>query len=716
MSELSADSPRTDVLAVTEPTFGSRLRELRRARELTQQSLGDALHYNKSWICRLENGHKRPTLHDARRLDAVLGTGSELLDLARRDRARSSPVPRIVAATPPRSELPPGPTTLVGRAKEVTLIVHHLRPDGSDRSRSVRVCLVHGLTGVGKTALATFAANQLRDDFPDGQLYIDLYGYTVDRPSVATQDALDSLLRRFLPEQAVLPTTVDDLVVDLRTRTAGKRLLVLMENASDPQQVDLLLSALPGSSAIVTSRSRLTALDDACRIELRELSEADGERLFRLSSGVAIPHRADPVEDRVAGEHIRRIVRSCYRFPFAIKIMAGRFRDNETLTLADVERVLSDERTKLDEMSDGDRSMVNVLRANHTLLGEPQRNALAALSLHPGVRLDRHSCAALLHVAPREAEKALDGLLRTYMVVNHSPGAYQMHDLIRDFLRHGSAGTHLSGGRRREVLCRLFDYYLRSAVAADHLIEPDRYRIPTTPLPDPSFERAFHSPEDALQWMVSEQENLLELCWEMHRTGFQETCWQFCYYLRGYFYATKKWPSWTEVFRVGVLAAQECGDRRAQGMMLSNVGLALTEAGDATAALPFYSRAIRLFEQAADDHGVATARAHLGWAQHTLGEDQQAYELTSVALHYYRTCGSTWNVATTGEALGRIELARGWTDEAITDLNESLRLFRSLGRLDDADRVCLHLRDIHATADLLSEEADDAPGRLPLTS
>lgn len=691
------DPRQCRMLDVTESAFGSRLRELRQARGLTQQSLGDTLHYTKSWVSRLEGSRKKPTLEDVRRLDVALAADGGLISLAIREWPRLARV-QAVPVAPVRAELPPGPSALVGRDGEVSRILDHLRPGPGRDGRAVRICLIHGLAGIGKTALATYTANLLSRHFPDGQLYLDLYGYTVDRANVSTSDALDSLLRRFKPAPPAPADSTDDLVVELRTLTSGRRFLVLVENASDAEQVELLLSALPGSAAIVTSRSRLTALDDASRIDLRELSEADGEELFRRGAQDAIHERGGTTDLEETSACIRRIVQMCYRFPFAIRIMASRFRDNKTLMLADVEQVLGDQDTRLSEMSDGERSMMGVLDASYALLNDTQRQALMALSVHPGVRIDRLSCGALLDDEPRRAEGVLDGLLRTYLVVEHSKGAYQLHDLIRDFMRHGPEGTGPSPQRRLELRERLFDYYLRSAVGADLQIEPDRYHVAVTLLPDPPFEREFRSTNEALLWLSSEQENLLEVCREMLRTGFSELCWRFCYYLRGYFYTTRLWKPWADVFRVGLEAARDCGNRRAEGIMLTNIGLALTEAEELTDAVPYYEQAIVAFEETGDEHGVATARGHLGWACHQLHQDQEAYALTSSVLDFYRTNGNPWTVATTAEALGHIELRRGETAQAAAHFTEALGIFEELGRPVDARMVREVLRTLDQEA------------------
>jgi transcriptional regulator with XRE-family HTH domain/tetratricopeptide (TPR) repeat protein len=647
--------------------FGARLSELRSAHGYTQQYVADQCNCDNSKISRLEAGRANPTPEDAVALDHLFGTAPELARLAEQYRPRQRQPKQ-----PIRSELPPAPAYLLGRDVELGRVIRHL--DRSDRhpdSRIVRVCLVHGLPGFGKTALATYAADRLRRQYGDGQFYLDLQGYASGQGPVPVSTALDTLLRRLGVTGDKIPATgEDDLVAELRSQIGSRRLLVLVENARNATDVNRLISALPGCAVIVTSRSRLT-IDDACRVELTSLHEDDADRLFQVTSSSDEAQQGD--DDTAA--LVRSIVTLCYRNPFAIRVVAGRFRDNPTVSLQYLAQTLVDARTRFTAIADGERNLMSPLRTSHALLSERQRDAITMLAAHPGIRIDPYSASALIGVSPEAAGELLRDLFQACMLEPHSVNAYQFHDLIRDFLRHDKPLANPPEATRN-TLTRLFDYYLRNAADADQTIEPHRYQLDLDLLPDPVAVHEFPTKGDATEWLRGEQVNLLSICQAMTAHGFHETCWQFCYYLRAYFFRNKQWSAWSEVYIVGAEAARRAEDRRAEGMMLNNAGVALAAAGDAAGAADCHRSAVEASAAAGDEPGVVTGRAHWGWALHLLGRHEEAYALTNSALEFYRKAEyRDWNVATTLESLAHIELRRGKTAEAERHLAEAHTLF-----------------------------------------
>ncbi|MDQ3150177.1 MAG: helix-turn-helix domain-containing protein [Actinomycetota bacterium] len=678
---------------MTEPTFGSRLRQLREATGMSQRALAGKIFRDHSRISRLESGDIPPTAEYATLLDEALESTPILADLAAVEATRAQQARRRKPIGP-RSELPPVPAILLGRSKEVAEIVERLRPDtAAGYSRSVRVCLIYGIAGVGKTALAAVAADRLRDHFPDGQLYLDLYGYATNGPGMSIEEALEALLIQLDVPGGKRRAGRLKLVADLRTRVSGQELLVVLENVSDAEHIRVLASALPGSTVIVTSRRRLTAPDEVCRVPLGVLSLGNAEELFGLIAGPgAILHRRGAPSDETVRQRIRNIVRMCYRLPLGIHLIATRFRDNATLTLHDIETTLSPKDKRLGEIGNGEQNLAEVLAAGHTMLPEQERIALAALSVHPGVRINRYSAAVLLETGPREAEGILNSLLRSCMVADHSAGTYEFHDPIRDFVRHGPAGVAPTVSQRRQLLHVLFNYYLRTAAAADQRISPGRIQLDLSRIPEPRIGPDFDSDKAALRWIGTEQENLLPLCCEMLNWDFAETCWQFCYYLRGYFYTTRRWASWVPVFRLGVQAAAKLGQRSPEGIMLNNLGLALAESGEPDEATRYHLDAKAAFEAAGDQAGQAVAEAHCGWAQYLRRNYGEAYRSNAKALSFFRANGTAWHVATTLESLAHIVWKTDDRENAAAYFREAQRIFLELSLTADAARMADQLR------------------------
>ncbi|WP_165960196.1 helix-turn-helix domain-containing protein [Actinocrispum wychmicini] len=674
---------------MTEPTFGSLLRKLREETGMSQRALAGKIFRDHSRISRLESGDIAPTVEYATLLDEVFGTAPTLTAIAREVEAGAQQARRRKSIGR-RSELPPVPANLLGRSTEVAAIVDRLRPDtASGSARSVRVCLIYGIAGIGKTALAAVAADRLREYFPDGQLYLDLYGYATNGPGMSVEEALEALLIQLDAPGGSRRAGRSKLVADLRTQVSELRLLVVLENVPDAEQVRLLTSALPGSTVIVTSRSRLTAPDEVCRVALGVLPFEDAEDLFRLIAG---PRANGAPGDGTLRPQIRNIVRMCYRLPLGIHLIATRFRDNTTFTLDDIESALTSKDTRLDEIGNGEQSLAEVLAASHALLPERERSALAGLSVHPGVRINRYSAAVLLETSPREADGVLNSLLRSSMVADHSSGAYEFHDPIRDFVRHGPVGVVLTDRERRRLLHVLFNYYLSTAAAAELQISPHRIQLDLSGVPESRFGPVFDSAQAALRWIGTEQENLLPLCREMLNRDFAETCWQFCYYLRGYFYTTMRWASWVPVFRLGVQAAVKLGQRGPEGLMLNNLGLALAESGEPDEAARYHLAAQAAFEAAGDRPGQAVAEGHYGWAQYLRRDYGEAYRSTAKALSFFRANGTDWHVATTLESLAHIAGKCDDKEQAAACFREAGRIFRELALSGDAARMEDQLR------------------------
>jgi glycosyltransferase involved in cell wall biosynthesis/tetratricopeptide (TPR) repeat protein len=528
------------------------------------------------------------------------------------------------------------------------------------------------MAGVGKTAIATEVVRRARRHFTDGCLYLDLHGYNPTTAPIAPEDALDRLIRRLGIPGRRMPKELDERAALFRELLSGRNMLLLLDNARTLDQVSHLMPANAGSALVITGRNRLSALDDALQQPVHSL---------RIDYAIELFHDVArlPRESAVRGDPglVRRIVELCGGLPLAIRITAARFKDDPTRTLEDTTALLVDEHSRLRELDDGDRSVVTALATSYGALPEPQQQALALVALHPGTRVDIASSAALFDTSPSEAGRLLDVLVGAAVVERHSPGAHQLHDLLRAYLRQSSTSA-LTDERTSKAQHSLFDHYLRTAAAADSMIAKDRYRISLSLTSRPRFEVNFPDYDSAMKWMVDELENFLPLLMEMHKLGHDEVCWQFAYCLRGYFFVSKEWDTWIRAYWIALASSRRLADRRAEAMVLINLGLAHGELGRKDDAAMYYELARAAFTEAADPHGAMNTVHNLAWLEYSRGNFANALTLGQQALNFYESTGSRVNAAIAIDCIARTQLKLGEREAAANRFQEALDLFIEL--------------------------------------
>ncbi|HEX4702986.1 MAG TPA: BTAD domain-containing putative transcriptional regulator, partial [Pseudonocardiaceae bacterium] len=369
------------------------------------------------------------------------------------------------------------------------------------------VSAIGGTAGVGKTALAIRWAHQHADRFPDGQLYVNLRGYDPDQPMSAA-DALAHLLRALgLPEQEI-PADVDERAARYRSLLAGRRTLIVADNAGAVPQVRPLLPGAPTAVLLVTSRDSLAGLvarDGARRVDLDVLALADAVGLLRGLIGARVagdPHAAAALADQ------------CARLPLALRVAAERAISRPTTPLADLVRELADQQRRLDVLDVGGdpRTAVRaVLSWSYRHLALPAAGAFRMVSLHPGTELDVHAAAALIGTDIPRADALLAKLARAYLVQPVGADRYTMHDLLRAYGRE-LAADHDDEPIRRSALTGVLDHYANAAATAVDTVHPaeqdHRPTMPPSPVPTAPV---FGTPAKALAWLDAERANLVAL-------------------------------------------------------------------------------------------------------------------------------------------------------------------------------------------------------------
>lgn len=629
--------------------FGSELRRRRGGRGFSLNDLSNRISYSRGHISKVERGVVAATREFAEACDEAMEANGELVTLASRESRKY-----FVG-------LPSSPSHFVGRAEELDYLSRHL----ADKFGSA-VCVLSGMAGAGKTALALRGAWNAVDHFPDGCFFFD---FGEDLPG-GTQDVLDSLLRLLGVPREQIPPRPDALANLWRSRISGKRLLLVLDNVRSAADVAPLLSAEPGCKFVVTSRKRLSALDDAAHLSVGVLSGAEADALFRAVGG----ERAVRAADR----DVHAVVEHCGRLPLTLRIAAARFRSGPMRSVAELEAMLSDEAHRLDLLNDGDRSVTTALRMSCRRLTAEQRRLLALLALHPGPGVDLRSVAALADIELLRAATLLNGLADAYLVAYESPYRITMHDLVRQFARHVLLSDVAVEEQHRAVR-RLLEHGLRLAVAADKLLTPQRYRPPVVLDDFPMMPVPFSDRAAGVAWLESEWRCLVALCRTAAARGLHSFCWQLAFAMREFFFLKKLWGPWIETHLVAIESARVTGTRAWLAISLGNLGVAHADRGDLTMAVDYFQRSLALYQELGDEHGVVNTVANMAWAQLYLGEYGKSLDGLRTALDHYRRLGNRRNAAIALRGIALLEAELELCPAAVQHAQEACEEFRALG-------------------------------------
>ncbi len=640
-----------------EPTagFGQELRRRRESAGLSLARLATRIHYSKSHLSKVENGHARPDRAFAEACDEALGASGALTALLTDARPRG---------TIGFSGLPTATRYFVDRVSELTRIGAALL----DRDCGAITCVLHGMPGVGKTALALRAAWDVEAQFPDGCLFFDLNGDAIGSTGVSSAEALDRLLHALGVPGEAIPRDTDGRANLYRDRLRGRRMLLVFDNVHSAGQVAPLLPAEPTCRVLITSRNRLNALDDAVHVPVDILPVGQAITLFRHVVGIRVPD-----DD----EAVARIIECCGRLPLAVRIAAARFRSNPIWTPAGFAARLADETHRLRTLDDGERSVSAAFSLSYRDLPADQQRMFGLLSLHPGRDIAVRAAAALAGEGLPETERLLWLLDDAHMITQRPGGYVGFHDLMRVFATEHVLPT-LPTAEQDAARCRLLDLALFQTIASDSMLTPHRYHPPVS-LPDlPDVAEGFIDKDAALAWLDAEWPSLVALCGMASAHGRHERCWQLAFFLRDYFFHAKLWVPWIDTHRLALTSARLAGNDGATAMTLNNLGMAHMDRGDPEAARNHCTEALRLFRSRADERGAATVRCNLAWANLYLGSPIVALRHLKIALNFYQRTGATRNAAITLRGIALTEAEMGSFADALRDAEQARDEVREL--------------------------------------
>ncbi|HEU4426091.1 MAG TPA: BTAD domain-containing putative transcriptional regulator [Pilimelia sp.] len=572
-------------------------------------------------------------------------------------------------------------------------------PGAGDRHPSVVVIsTIAGTAGVGKTALAVHWAHQVADRFPDGQLYVDLRGYTAG-PRLRPVEALARFLRALGVPPRDVPMEVDEAAALYRSRLAGKRVLVLLDNAGHAEQVRPLLPGSPGCVVVITSRDQfggLVAREGAVRVALDVLTPSEAHALLTRLLGL----------DRANAEPaaITDLAALCGYLPLALRIAAANIAGHPGASITEYNaRLVGDDRLNALQVDGDPQAAVRVaLNYSYAVLPRAAQRLFRLLGLVPGPHFTAQATAALANLPRIQAAALLDRLAAAHLIDEHTPGRYSFHDLLRCYAAE-RANTGESLPDRRAALGRLFDYYLHGVAAAAGQVSPQimRLPLPTGPATDPGEGFADHG--QASGWLDAERPNLVAAVVHAAEHGPASAAWRLADAMRGYLYVRMHTVDWLAVAEAGLAAAESEGDPRGRGAShLSLAGLHWSQ-GRLLQAIDHYSTALTLARQAGWPEGESAALGNLGNLYWALGELAAAADHYAQALALHRRTGQLAAQATDLGNLGLVYFGLGRLEEAAEQYTQALPLHREAGSRSGEARTLTHLGDAYHALGRLDE-------------
>jgi DNA-binding SARP family transcriptional activator len=619
---------------------------------------------------------------DARKtLVAELGVepGRELRDLHERILADDEVLPGTprsgdqAPARPPATEvprqLPAAAGHFTGRGAELTWLTDlaPCRDPQAAAGDTVVISAIDGMAGIGKTALAVHAAHRVSGRFPDGQLFVDLHGYTKGHPPREPGDALGMLLRALRVPAQRIPEDTQERAALYRQCLAGTRTLVLLDNAADEAQVRPLLPAAPGCLVLVTSRRRLKGLDDARSVPLDLLTPRDAVALLHAVAGPGRVPADDPLLDEIA--HL------CGRLPLALRIAGALLRHRPAWSPEHLAALLRDEHRRVSALSDGERDLATVFDLSYLGLSGRHRLLLRRLGLVPGPDADAYAAAALLDADPDTATGLLEDLADHNLLIAHAPGRYRLHDLIRAHARSLAATDPAPD--RDAALDRLLRYYAHTAHGAS--IPITRRPRPAPGGPAPVHGPALPDPETARAWLRAERDNLEHAYTRAHVHNLHEHTLALAAGLAEILYTDGPYTRALALHQAAADTAEHHGRPTAHANALTDLGIARRLTGDLAGAVDAFARALEIYRATGDRHGEADALTELGRARALTGDLAGADDALGPALEFYRATGHHHGGAYVLTNLGTVRRLTGDLTGADDALGQALEIYRTIG-------------------------------------
>jgi DNA-binding SARP family transcriptional activator/tetratricopeptide (TPR) repeat protein len=591
-------------------------------------------------------------------------------NLSRPDRITSTRVEHAPNLVP--RQLPPETAHFTGRAGHLRQLDRLLAgPDSSCDAPAVAIAAMVGAPGVGKTTLAVHWAHRVADRFPDGQLYVNLRGFAPTGSPVPPAHAVRGFLDALGVPAERIPADMDAQVGLFRSRVAGRRMLIVLDNAD---QVRPLLPGAPGCAVLVTSRHRLVglvAVEGAHSLALDVLTYPEARQLLAERLGRA---RVDAEPGAVD-----EIVVACGRLPIALAVVAARAVVSEGFPL----RVLASELREhngLDAFGNSDpvADVRSVFSWSMSALSPPANRLFRLLGLYVGPDISVPAAASLVALPPGEVRPLLAELADAHLVTEHRPGRYAMHDLLRGYAAE-QVSTPDDEVERRRTVERLLGYYTHAARAAAQVLEPHR-ELPVPPAAVPGVQLlTFTDEATAERWLDAESAVLLAAVAQAADGCFDRYAWSLAWILVGFLETRGRWHDWLATQRAALAAARRLADRPGQAQSHRALGGVCIRLRDSEQGLAHFGEALAIFEELGDLVGAAHALHNRNHFFIQEGRYAEALRDAERALALYRAAGHRLGEANELNSVGWFHALLGRPAEALVHCRRSLVLLRQLG-------------------------------------
>ncbi|MGE5292554.1 MAG: AfsR/SARP family transcriptional regulator [Micromonosporaceae bacterium] len=571
-------------------------------------------------------------------------------------------------------QLPAAVRHFAGRQAELRMLADLLGQNGI-AGHTVVISAIAGTAGVGKTALALHFAHRASGRFPDGQLYVNLRGFDPSGDPVTPGEAVRSFLDalRVPPDQ--IPAGLDAQCGLYRSSLAGRRMLIMLDNAADAAQVRPLLPGGGGCMVVVTSRRQLTALAAAVgahQITLDVLTDAEAHELLARRLGA----------DRLAAEPaaVQELTALCARLPLALSIAAARAAARPRFPLAALAAELRDARGRLDAL-DGGEAAANVRAVfswscDH--LSPATVRMFRLLGLHPGPDISAPAAASLAGVSRGEARHALAELTASFLLAEHTPGRFAFHDLLRAYAAEQAESID-DEADGQAAIHRAADHYLHTARAAQGRLYPAR-QPHAFAAPQQGVEpEEFSSHAQALAWFDTEHQVLLGMINLAAARGLDTCAWQLPWAMETFVFRRGHWQDWEATQRIGLAAASRLGDHEAQAVAHRGIANACLELGLLGEADHHFAEALRIRDVTGDLSGQARLQVDLARLRAKQGKHHEALHHDRAGLELFRAVGQRTGE---GDALSGMawDLCQvGDYENAVIVCQQALRIHREIG-------------------------------------
>ncbi|GIH10006.1 XRE family transcriptional regulator [Rhizocola hellebori] len=582
------------------------------------------------------------------------------------------------------AELPALTAGFVGRVSELARLDALL---GKQTPATVVISAVAGAAGIGKTTLAICWAHRIADRFPDGQLYIDLRGFDTEEPLQPADVLAQFLVRLGIHD---LPVELPARAARFRTRLAGKRMLVVLDNAANSEQVRPLLPGAGSCCVLVTSRDSLAGLvasQGAQRIDLDVLPHAEACHLLTELIG----GRAQSSPQAVAA-----LADQCGCLPLALRIAAERALSRPAMALADLVAELGDEQRRLDLLHADERTAIStVFSWSYRQLDPATARLFRLLGLHPGAAIDTYAAAALAGTNVHDTQQMIDTLRRGFLIQPVPPDHLGLHDLLRAYAVR-LATIQETANDITAAATRLLDFYLAAAAEAMDLAMPGTRRqrprnmVPSAELP------AWLDADQAMEWLTTERQTLIDVILYAARHGFPQHATRFGAVMFAYLlWRNDHLADALVVYEAALHSARQLGDRASEAAALLSLGrLYHSRWGRLHDALDLHRQAQAIMRQLGDHHGADLMAGSLGAVHLSLGQTREAAEHLQHAHRAALGKGDRWAQAIQLVNIAMLDRLHGRYSAALIGLRRCVTMFDELGDRTMAGGALMNLAEV----------------------